>query len=716
VTITHLGRVFCILAACVTGPAIASGSAVQALFDLSKEQTSPFPSNRFTAFEPRNQTYLRVNLPKPDCATQPSDCADVAAINTLDGFNLQPRLRIPFSGPIDPASVDASNVFLVNLDEHFGHRGRQSIVGINQVVWDPATFTLFAESDELLDQHTTYALIVTDGVRDTHGKRVQGDGFSDFIASKRRSGDVSLSIYRFALLDALSRTKQPLRGIVAASVFTTQSATADLEKIRRQIDKAPPSVANFELGSDGSRSVYTLDSLTGIELHRQVGTVPTYTDSAVPLAALRVLPNAPSVVGKIAFGRYSSPDYRNDQLVIPPAFTRNDAPRVRKKSDVYFDLYLPAGSKPASGWPTAIYGHGFTDSKQGSPLTLAASLAARGIATLAINVVGHGGGALGTMTINTTSGNSVVIPAGGRGSDQNGDGAIDSTEGVEALPAGNIVNTRDGLRQTVIDLMQLVQLIESGGIDVDGDGAYDLDRERIYYFGQSFGSIYGPMLLAVEPGIRAGVTNVGGGPLVDVARLGGFRGSLGLTLATRVPPLLNTPPLAPPLFGFTENLPLRDQPVLTNTVPGAIKIQDFIDRSEWVAQSGNPLAYAPHIRKEPLRGLVPKPIIVQFAKGDATVANPTNSSLIRAGELTDYTTYYRNDLAFAANPAVPKNPHTFLTNIGSAVTAPMALAAQAQIAIFFASDGATVIDPDGAGPLFETPIAGPLPEELNFIP
>jgi hypothetical protein len=27
-----------------------------------------------------------------------------------------------------------------------------------------------------------------------------------------------------------------------------------------------------------------------------------------------------------------------------------------------------------------------------------------------------------------------------------------------------------------------------------------------------------------------------------------------------------------------------------------------------------------------------------------------------------------------------------------------------------------IIDPDGSGPFFETPIVGSLPEELNFIP
>src|SRR5439155_9316068 len=40
--------------------------------------------------------------------------------------------------------------------------------------------------------------------------------------------------------------------------------------------------------------------------------------------------------------------------------------------------------------------------------------------------------------------------------------------------------------------------------------------------------------------------------------------------------------------------------------------------------------------------------------------------------------------------------------------------AQEQIATFFATDGATVIHPDPAR-FFETPIQGPLPEDLSFI-
>ena len=90
--------------------------------------------------------------------------------------------------------------------------------------------------------------------------------------------------------------------------------------------------------------------------------------------------------------------------------------------------------------------------------------------------------------------------------------------------------------------------------------------------------------------------------------------------------------------------------------------------------------------------------------------------VLRAGGLADTATLFRNDLAVKINNAVPHNPHTFLTNIGSAAGAPFAVAAQTQIAIFFASHGTVVIDPDGPGPLFEVPVALPLPETLSFIP
>jgi dienelactone hydrolase len=676
--------------------------AVEALFDLSSPAGAPFPTDRFTVDDPGQKTGLRVSLPKPDCAVRVSDCADLDVINTLDGFNLQPRLSIPFSGPIDVSTVSSRTVFLVKL----GHGRGSDPVGINQIVWDPATLTLHAESDELLDQHTRYLLVVTDGVRDIDGRRVKGEAFEDFLDDGKhgRSHGGPLGDYRKDLREALDRAKIDERRVVAASLFSTLSATAVMEKIRAHIKHDRPSQATM-LGT------FPRADVTAIQWRRQTGADATlstsFTTSFLPLPALDIVPGA---VGALAFGKFESPDWENDQQFIPPIPTRTGRPEVQRVNTLYFTLFLPAGSAPAGGWPVVIFGHGFTDSKQGAPIAVASTFASHGLATIAINVVGHGGGAAGTLTIVPTSGTPVTIPDGGRGIDQDGNGTIDSTEGSSARPPRGIIGNRDGLRQTVADLMQLVRVIETGGIP-------GLSHRRIYYAGQSFGGIYGVKLLALEDSIRAGVPNVPGGAIIEIARLSpSFRPLVGFALLTRVPSLSNAGPFAAPAWGFNENIPLRDQPPLINAVPGAMAIQEVIDNTEWVSQSGNPVAYAPHLRKRPLHETDPGPVIIQFAKGDMTVPNPTASAIIRAGELTDRTSFFRNDLVRAAIPTAPANPHTFLTNIAT-TAAIQALQAQAQIAIFFETDGAVVVDPDGGGAtgtFFEVPIAGPLPEVLNF--
>ena len=696
------------LIALVLVPSLALGAGTQARFDLSSPAGGPFPTDRFAVEDASHLTGVRVNLPKPDCATRPSDCADIDVINTLDGFNPQPRLAIPFAGAIDVSTVNSGTVFLVSLgDVRGGHGGR--IVGINQIVWDPTTNTLYAESDELLDQHTRYALIVTDGVRDTAGDPVEASaGFRHFQDDQGdhqdnqsdHPKDPTLKRYRKELGAALEEVEPRRHRVVAASVFTTQSVTAVLEKIRHQIKKTTPTPATI-LGT------FPLSDIVAIQFNRQDGTAPSFSTSFVPTPALSIFPGA---VGSLAFGKYASPDYETADKFIPPVGTRAGTPVVQGTNDIYFNLILPAGTPPPGGWPVAIFGHGFTDSKQGAPIAVAASMASHGIATIAINVVGHGGGPLGTLTVLRATGAAVTIPAGGRGIDQDGNGTIDSTEGVNAAAPRAIIASRDGLRQTVADLMQLARVIETGGIP-------GLDRSRIYYFGQSFGGIYGTIFLAVEPSVRVGVPNVPGGPIIEIARLSpAFRVLVGLSLLTRVPSLLNAGAFAPPQWGFNENIPLRNQPPVINTVPGATAIQEVVENTEWVSQSGNSVAYAPYIRRSPLDDMEAKSVIVQFAKGDQTVPNPTATALLRAGDLADRTLYFRNDLAFTANPATPKNPHTFLTNIARPSVAAFALGAQQQIAIFFATEGAVVIDPDGSGPFFEVPIAGPLPETLSFIP
>ena len=645
----------------------------------------PFPTNLYTTPDSTQVTGLRVDLPTAGCTG--SDCGELAVLNKLDGFNIQPRISIPFSSSIDLSTVSNSNIFLVGPGGH--------VVGINQVEWEPAAKTLHFESNEQLAQSTTYLLVVSRGVHDANGNPLDATTFRHDL-NFGQTKDPAKKAYRKALIDALPAAMAggvEEDDIAAASLFTTQSITPIAEKIRSSLTSGP---VNFNLAPAGERTVYPFASLTSVVTLRQVGpTPPLISGWAMPLLA---------GVGTVAFGSYASPNYETAAQEIPATGTRTGMPVVQSRPQLQFTLWLPATPEPAGGWPVVIFGHGFTDTKDGAPMVVAGTFARAGIATIAINVVGHGGGPLGQYVINRAGAPPVALPLGGRGFDQNGDGTIDSTEGSSSTTP--LVASRDSLRQTTIDLMQLVKVIE-GGVDVIGDASPDLSTTRIYYAGQSFGGIYGVQLLGLEHDIRAGVPNVPGGPIIEIARLSpNFRLLVTQALALHVPSLLNAP-FVPPLLGFNENMPLRNEPIRVDTVPGASAIQEEIERNEWVQQSGNPAAYAPYITR---------PVIIQFARGDQTVPNPTTSAILRAGHLAGRATLFRNDLAFAANPAIPKNPHTFLTNVGIAAAAPYAFAAQAQMATFLASDGTTILDPDLAGPIFETPMSGPPPEDLAYIP
>jgi hypothetical protein len=427
------------------------------------------------------------------------------------------------------------------------------VVGVNQIVWDPDTNTLHAESDELLEQHTRYALIITSQLRTSQGRPLEWGALERFLDQLRR--DLERQAYGRAVRQArkMARAVTGFRGghILVASIFTTQSATAVLEKMRDQIKADTPAPADFLLGPGGTRTFFPLSNISSMLFNRQTGTAPTF--AATPMAGqILALRSIPGVVGHVAFGKYVSPDYQTTTKVIPPVDTASGVPTIQSENEIYFNLFLPSGTPPSGGWPVAIFGHGNTASKQTSAFFVAADMAKRGIAIIAINAV-----------------------------------------------------------------------------------------------------------------------------------------------------------------------------------PGAIAIQEVLEWSEWIQQFGNPVAYSPHLRKQPLAGVSAKSVIIQFAKGDQQVPNPISTAMLRAGDLADRAMYYRHDLAFASRGdqsgiPVPKDPHVFLLFVALAPTpippinfpavADVGRGARAQIAEFFASDGTSIIDPDGAGPLFEVPIEGPPPEELNFIP
>lgn len=743
-------------------PRVALAASTHPLFDLTAPSGGPFPSDRFTVPDAAQNTGLRVALPKPDCVARPSDCSDIDLLDELDGFNVSPRLSIPFDGPIDLSTVTSANIFLVSLGSTLpGGDAGGHVSGIDQIVWDPVSNVLYVESDELLEQHTRYVLVVTKNVLDPSGKQIKADKeFLPFVDETitASTGDPALDAYRAVLRQALSAVD--LDGVVAkglveaASVFTTESVSANLEKMRDQIKASTPAAADFLIGPGGTRAVFARSTVSNVVFNRQMSTNPADPLSPMSLNLNPVLNVVPGTVGTIAFGRYSAPDYRiHPGEFMPQVGTLSGTPSVQGTSDITFLLFLPSSPEPASGYPVVIYGHGGSTNKSSSGF-IAAKMAQHGFATIAIDNPGGGFGPLSKYTLTFTDLSSRVIPSGGRGLDQNGDGRIAEGEGFN--PAGSramVISGRgDGQRQWAAEHMQLIRVIEVG-VDVDGDGSADLDPSQIYYVGPSNGGRQGAILLAVEPNVRAGVLNSSSGSAED--RMSASRGSLAVALQSRVPSLINAPgivgvdgilqfPQTPPFCN--ENLPLRQgapyraslengasqvirSPVVNN-VPGALDIQQALERAEWANQVGGTVSYASFLRRHPLDGVPPKPVIIQFAYGDRIAPNPSNAALVRAGDLADRTTLFRSDLAFPGGnpipiPAVPIfYPHIFLQIFADPALNLRALQAQEQIASFFALDGpghaldpfdgSQILDPDGDGPIFETPIVLPLPLRMNY--
>jgi hypothetical protein len=597
------------LAGVFVGPGVAQAHGSGAI--------SLFPSDALTVRDAAQLTGRRVALPLPDCAKSPTDCDTVRQLNQLDGFDIDPRIAIGFGSPVDPVSVAAGTTVTPRDDRH------AKPTGVDRVVYDPTSHTVYAHPAAQLAPDTTYELTAP-GARTT---------------------------------------------------FTTGSATTVLTDLRAQLDSGAAYRA-AHIGADER----------GLSIDANVpvaGTTLSYTQDEGTAGGLVTVP-VPSTSGtgaaRYVFGSFLAPSWLDGDSVIPAVPTRGPGPAVRSRVRLPFVLIVPAGTPPPGGWPVAIFGHGFTGSD--ANVFLAGDFnASNGFATIGTDVVGHGYGARSTWNITTASG-TVSVPAHARGSDRDGDGFVTSTEGVSAAvqPAADAaVNSRDGLTQTVADVMTLVRAIGHG---LPSSARIALRGNGIDYYGQSFGGIYGTMLAGVDPRVDVLALNVAGGPISEIARLSpDFRPLVEQDLALRQPNLLNGG-----FDNFTESMPLRGQAPVLNPAPGAVAIQRVIAEETWLDRSGGPETYAPLLRD--------KRVLFQNAYGDQTVSNPTTYTLLAAGHLFGRDSLYRND----ETPQAGINPHGFLLDpeftLGNTQ-------AQQQIVAFFTSSGTRVINP---GLAWEVPI------------
>jgi len=246
-----------------------AASDVQSMFDLS-HPAGRFPSDRFTVRHSSQNTGLRINLPRPDCTARPTDCEHIDLLNELDGFNPPTAAVRPVQRPHRGLHGEQSE-HLTDEARNRHRSGYQLACYRNQpIVWDVVTNTLHVEPDELLEQHTRYAFLVTKHLLNADGKAVKAaKSFQGFVddSINGSTGDPGLAACRMLLRDILRRLDAAgviARGQVAGTVFTTQSVTAVLEKIRDQIKAATPDAADLNLGPGGTRTVFPLSDVAAI--------------------------------------------------------------------------------------------------------------------------------------------------------------------------------------------------------------------------------------------------------------------------------------------------------------------------------------------------------------------------------------------------------------------------------------------------------------------
>ena len=667
-----------------------------------------FPDNFFTASDATEVTglhvHFRAGIDYPTCdTTNYSVCDTFAMLNNLDGFDLQPRVSVPLTGAVKLSSVDDSNFYITDASGVF-------VSGLRQLVFDPATNTLSGISDQFLTEDTPFRVVVTSGIQDSSGNPISACSSICIVPFTTRTASGELVNIRKALDLPISDSNNAytLAGFPNASTSTAgrkatfqQSGTTTVF----QASTVLPSVSN------------QIPAQAGIVRNDQVSTngATALNSSAVP----NLIP--PGTAGYYAFGSFLSPRYQfasttahqdnpygvgdghTDGEIPPVATTQTPAPLGADRIGLI--VVTPDPTKFPAPWPVAIYGPGFTRSNYDIFVT-ADYNAELGIATLSTDPSGHGFGPNSTTTINQAGGVSTTFKSYGRGRDLDGDGVIGDglNDGVGPtahmqsgggfLPSHKPIDgLSSGLVQTVVDNMALARSVQTG-MDIPGVGTNLFSGRPIMYYGLSFGGIYGTMLMGTDPVFHQGLLNVPGGPIADIARLSSFRTDLANTLKYAKPDLLNG---GPGLDGFTEDLPLRNDPPEVITHTGAEQIQELFGETNWYDRSGSPETFAPRIRlrPDPAWASTPKYVVFQTAYGDGTVPNPTAGTLYRAGQLFDLVVYYRND----KTPTYASDPHGWLAD----PTLSGRTSGEQELAFFLATG--TLVNTNPAW--LEVPIANP---------
>lgn len=435
--------------------------------------------------------------------------------------------------------------------------------------YERETNTLIMKPVMPLREKTTYAVVLTKRLTDEDGRPVRSP---------------------FAYINHTSQTKQlePLAGCLPAFglgledvsftwAYTTQSINADYVAIRDGLyGIGPMQRLATEYPAEVTKIFALRESMPGSTVNVRIVSGDEFRAAALDL--LKQLNGGGPLDAKMqqVAEHHKFIDFHVVfQFVAPQFFPRNDAegnplPLYKQMIDVdpvsgaaftrpetvTVWVTVPKRAPGAGPAPAVILGHGYTGNKL-DPLFYGGFFARYGLASVGMENVSHGVGLDPTdlqlaraLLAGKGLGNMFdAIALNDRAFDQNRDGIKDS--GADFWTS-YILHTREVVKQSALDYMQLVRLIrgfdgaktwrydsnrdgkDDLAGDFNGDGVLDIGGGApIHITGGSLGGIMSAMMSGLEPQIDVAVPVSGGAGLPDIgvrSIQGGVREAVNLRM------------------------------------------------------------------------------------------------------------------------------------------------------------------------------------------
>jgi hypothetical protein len=527
----------------------------------------------------------------------------------LDGFGLRPAIAFFVDGALDPASLPASTTTALT----------EALVVVDLETMQPVPFDWRYDADRAaiagaprpgtqLREGARYAAIATTDVRAADGARLRpAAGLDVLAASAPARWQTTADAY--AAANALPELAGRIAGI---AMFTTEHASTLLVAARDVLATQPAPGLVF----DDPAIIFD----TRTELDRVLGTATRETTG--PRAGLERWGTdnptgiAHDHVGVLATGHMTIVRFRGDDTGTDGPedetfqLATDGTPRPLATESIPVTFVLPKGPVPATGFPVVIFGHGLGGSRH-AVLNLAEPLTSRGYAVVAIDMWGHG-----SRYADIDNGNNLAGKSAFTGDRALRDGFGDDP-GYAAYIAFfegflNVAAIRDAILQSALDVSRLATLVHQP-LDLGAlRGAYGgtapkLDARHVAYLGESFGTIVGTDVAAIEPSLDLFVLDVPGAGLLDQIMPNSAEiGSLALPLVQQI---------------------YRTRGTLDRFHPMIAAMQAVFDGSD-------PMTFAPHVLRDrfTIAGapVPPRSVVAIEVIGDEIMANAGTSALATA--------------------------------------------------------------------------------------